>query len=62
MLERKKKDLFPKSHCTKKKVNNNEDKEEVVRDNSVYLSDIHEDTKSKQYYREKMKNRSESNK
>ncbi len=62
MLERKKRDLFPESHCTEKKVNNNEDKEEVVRDDSVYLNDIHENTKSKQYYREEMKYRSESKK
>ncbi len=62
MLERKKRDLFSKSHCTKKKINNNEDKEEVIRDSSIYLSDIHENTKSKQYYREEIKNRSESKK
>lgn len=56
MLEHKKRDLFPKLHCTRKKINNNEDKEEVARDSSIYLSDIHENTKSKQYYREEMKN------
>jgi len=62
MLEHKKKDLFPKLHCMRKKINNNEDKEEVARDSSIDLSDIHENTKSKQYYREEMKNRSESKK
>jgi len=62
MLERKKRDLFLKLHCTRKKINDNEDKEEVVRDSNVYLNDIHEDTKLKQYYREEMKNRSESKK
>ena len=56
MLECKKRDLFLKLHCTRKKINNNEDKEEVIRDSNVYLNDIHEDTKSKQYYREEMKN------
>ncbi len=62
MLERKKRNLFPKLHCMRKKINNNEDKEEVARDSSVYLGDIHENTKSKQYYREEMENRSESKK
>ena len=62
VLERKKRDLFPESHCTRKKVNNNEDKEEAVCGGSVYLNDIHENTKSKQYYREEMEYRSESKK
>ncbi len=62
MLEHKKRDLFSKSQCTKKKINNNEDKEEVTRDSNIYLSDIHENTKLKQYYREKIKNRSKSKK
>jgi hypothetical protein len=62
VLERKKRDLFPESHCMRKKINNNEDKEEAARGSSVYLSDIHENTKSKQYYREEMENRSGSKK
>jgi len=59
MLKRKKRDIFSKSHCTRKKINNNKDKEEVVHNSSVDLDNIYEDTKSKQYYREEMKNRSE---
>lgn len=62
MLGRKKRDLFPESQCTRKKVNNNEDKEEAARGSSVYLGDIHGDTKSKQYYRGEMENRSGSKK
>jgi len=62
VLGRKKRDLFPESHCTGKKVNNNEDKEEAARGSSVYLGDIHGDTKSKQYYRGEMENRSGSKK
>ncbi len=62
VLGRKKRDLFPESHCMGKKVNNNEDKEEAARGSSVYLGDIHEDTKSKQYYRGEMENRSGSKK
>ena len=55
MFERKKRNLFSKSHCTKKKINNNKDKEEVVRDSNVNLSNIYENTKLKQYYREEIK-------
>lgn len=56
MFKRKKKIFFSKSHCTRKKINNNKDKKKVVRDNNVNLSNIHENTKSKQYYKKEMKN------
>jgi len=62
MLKRKKRDLFLESHCTRKKINNNKDKEEVARNNNVYLNNIYKNTKSKQYYKEEMKNRSKSKK
>ncbi len=59
MLKRKKRDLFLESHCTRKKVNNNKDKEEIARDDNVYLNNIYKNTKSKQYYKEEMEYRSE---
>ena len=61
MLKRKKRNFFSKSRCTRKKINNNEDKEEVVCDSSIYLSEIHENMKltRMQYCREELKNRSE---
>jgi len=60
VLGRKKRDLFPKPHCTGKQVNNNEGKEEAARGSSIYLGDIHGNTESKrmQYYRGEMGNRS----
>ncbi len=58
MFKHKKRDLFLELHCTKKKVNNNKDKEEVVCDNNIYLNNIYKNTKSKQYYKEEIEYRS----